>query len=62
VRTLWLVVAFLLGAFGPFLAFSFLPPVPTAALVSLICLLLAGFAVRESAKASARASAKDPRL
>ena len=57
-RTLWLVVAFLLAVGGPFVAFSFLPPLPTASLVSLIALVLAAFAVRQSA----RAGAKDPRL
>lgn len=57
-RTLWLVMAFLLAVGGPFLAFSFLPAFPTATLLSLIALVLAAFAVRQSA----RASAKDPRL
>ena len=56
-RTLWLVIAFLLAVGVPFFSFSFLPPLPTATLVSLIALVLAGFAVRQSAKAGS----KDPR-
>jgi len=57
-RTLWLVIAFLLAVGGPFLAFSFLASLPTSVVLSLIALVLAAFAVRQSAKASV----KDPRL
>ena len=74
-RTLWLVIAFLLAVGVPFLAFATQTTVcttplpapacatapslgwPGAVLVSLIALVLAGFAVRQSAKAGS----KDPR-
>ena len=51
-RTLWLVIAFLLGVGGPFLAFSFLASFPSAVVLSLIALVLAAFAVRMSVRAS----------
>ena len=52
-RTLWLVIAFLLAVGIPFYAFglSTLDFVP-ALLVSLIALVLAAFAVRQSARSS----------
>ena len=52
-RTIWLVIAFLLAVGLPFYAFglSTLDFVP-ALLVSLIALVLAGFAVRQSARSS----------
>ena len=52
-RTLWLVIAFLLAVGVPFYAFgvSGLDFVP-ALLTSLIALVLAGFAVRQSARSN----------